>query len=68
VPAHTARNTTDYLKNEKINFIEPDMWPPNSPDVNPVGCAVWGPFSKEYHGRKFNMQWKNGRTEANDNH
>jgi len=37
VPAHTAHNTTDYLKKEKINFIEPDMWPPNSPDLNP-GC------------------------------
>jgi len=34
-PAHTARNTTDYLKKEKIDFIEPDTWPPNSPDVNP---------------------------------
>ena len=21
--------------------IEPDMWPPNSPDLNPVDCAVW---------------------------
>ena len=29
-PVHTARNTTDYLKKEKIDFIEPDMWPPNS--------------------------------------
>jgi len=26
-PAHTAHNTTDYLKKEKIDFIEPDMWP-----------------------------------------
>jgi len=34
-PAHTARNTIDYLKNEKIDFIEPDTWPPNSPDLNP---------------------------------
>jgi len=45
--ANTARNTTDYLKKEKIDFIEPDMWPPNSPDLNPLDYAVWGPFSKE---------------------
>jgi len=37
MPVHT-----DYLKNEKIDFIEPDMWPPNSPDLNPVDYAVWG--------------------------
>ena len=53
-PVHTARNTTDYLKKAKIDFIEPDMWPPNSPDLNPVDYAVWGPFSRVYHGRKFN--------------
>jgi len=49
-PVHTARNTTDYLKNEKIDFIEPDMWPAKSS----VDFAVWGPFSNE------NLkQWKN---------
>ena len=24
------------------NFIEPSVWPPNSPDLNPVDYAVWG--------------------------
>ena len=24
------------------NFIEPYIWPPNSPDLNPVDYAVWG--------------------------
>ena len=43
-PAHTARTTMDYLKNEHINFIEPHMWPPNSPDINPVDYAIWGAF------------------------
>jgi len=36
---HTARNITDYLKKENIDFMESDMWPPNSPDLNPVDYA-----------------------------
>ena len=28
-----CRNTPD--------FIAPDMWPPNSSDLNPVDCAIW---------------------------
>jgi len=30
------------------------MWPPNSPDLNPVDCAVWGALQQQvYHNRKF---------------
>ena len=29
----TRHNTPD--------FIAPDMWPPNSPDLNPVDYAIW---------------------------
>ena len=39
VPSHTARNTLMYLWNENVMFIEPDMWPPKSPDLNPVDYA-----------------------------
>ena len=31
-PSHTARNTINFLHQENVNF-EPDMWPPNSPDL-----------------------------------
>ena len=58
-PAHTVRNTTDYPKKEKIDFIEPDMWPTNSPDLNPVDYAVWGGgFSKESSTEENLTQWK----------
>ena len=30
-PSYTARNTINFLQ-ENVNFIEPDKWPPNSPD------------------------------------
>jgi len=39
-------------KNSK--FIEPDMWPPNSPDLNPVDYAVWGALQEmAYRQRRF---------------
>ena len=39
-PSHTARNTATYLRRENVTFIEPHMWPLNSPNLNPVDCAT----------------------------
>jgi len=53
-PAHTARTMMVYLKKEHINFIEPHMWPPNSPDINPVDYAISGALEQRvYHQRRF---------------
>ena len=36
-PAHRARETIDLLRRSMTpEFIAADMWPPNSPDLNPV--------------------------------
>ena len=35
-PAHHARETVQLLQQETTQFISPDLWPPNSPDLNPV--------------------------------
>jgi len=52
--SRTARNTLSYLQRENVAFIEPDMWPPNRPDLNPVDYAVWGaPQEKVYCGKSF---------------
>jgi len=52
----TDHNTTDYLKKEKIDFIEPDMWPPNSSNLNPDEYAVWGALQQRVnHGQKFKI-------------
>jgi len=43
---HTLRGThrrTCELRRENVTFIEPHMWPPNSPDLNAVDCAVCCP-------------------------
>jgi len=51
----TARNTIAYLRRQNVTFIEPDMWPPNSPDLNlnPVYYAMGRLQERLYHGRKF---------------
>jgi hypothetical protein len=43
-PAHRARDTIELLRRETPDFIGPDLWPANSPDLNPVevDCRIWG--------------------------
>jgi len=41
-PAHRARETVELLKVETPDFIPPNLWPPNSPDLNPVDYKIWG--------------------------
>jgi len=46
-PPHTAKNTINYPKRENLSFIEPQMWPPNSTDLNLVDYAVWGALQQQ---------------------
>jgi len=55
-PSPTARNTVNFLHQENVNFIEPEKWPPNSSNLNPVDYVIWGalqekslPSAKVYH-------------------
>ena len=41
-PAHRARDTVQLLQQETPAFISPDLWTPNSPDLNPVDYRIWG--------------------------
>ena len=42
-PAHRAwGETVAFLTNETPDFIIPTLWPPNSPDLNPVDYKIWG--------------------------
>jgi len=39
-PAHRARETFSLLERATPAFISPDLWPPNSPDLNPVDYKI----------------------------
>ena len=41
-PAHRACKTVELLKVETPDFIQPNLWPPNSPDLNPMDYKIWG--------------------------
>jgi len=40
-PAHRARDTIELLRRETPDFIGPDVWPANLPDLNPVDYRIW---------------------------
>jgi len=52
-PAHRARETVNLLRQETPDFIPPDLWPPNSPDLNPVDYKIWGIMQDGVYGRKI---------------
>jgi len=34
--------TVDFLRTHVPTFIEPENWPPSSPDLNPMDYCIWG--------------------------
>ena len=51
-PAHRARDTVTFLQRETPAFITPDLWPPNSPDLNPLDYKIWGTLQEKIYKRK----------------
>lgn len=40
-PAHTAKKTQEWLEKNLAGFWPKEMWPPQSPDLNPLDYSVW---------------------------
>ena len=51
-PAHRARETVELLHNETPDFIPPTLWPPNSPDLNPVDYKIWSVMQERVYRTK----------------
>ena len=50
--AHRARETIKLLQWETPTFISPDLWPLNSPDLNPVDYKIWGVMQDRVYQKK----------------
>ena len=46
--AHRARATVEYLRQATSEVISPDLWLPNSTDLNPVDYKIWGCVQDPY--------------------
>ena len=51
-PAHRARETVELLQRVTPDFIPPTLWPPNSPDLNPVDYRIWGIMQEKVYRTK----------------
>ena len=52
-PAHRSRHTIAYLHSHVPEFIKPENWPPNSPDLNPVDFSVWGASQEKVYRQEI---------------
>lgn len=53
-PAQRARDTIAFLRRETPDFISPDQWPPNSPDMNPVDYKIWAVMQERVYEKRVN--------------
>jgi len=51
-PADRARETVPLLQRKVPSFIAANLWPPNSPDLNPVDYKVWGTMQDRVYWAK----------------
>jgi len=47
------RETVEVLRRETPDFISPDLWPPISPDLNPVDYEIWAVMQRRVYQRKI---------------
>jgi len=51
-PAHGARATIELLRRE-TDFMSPEQWPPNCPDLNPVDYKIWATMQQRVYQTKI---------------
>jgi len=45
--------TLQLLRRETMDFISPDLWSPNSPDLNPVDYEIWAVMQRHVYKTKI---------------
>ena len=57
---HTSRSTAAFLEREGVEFWDKTMWPPASPDLNPLDYAIWSRLVRKVnsvrHTSKANLK------------
>ena len=53
-PSHRARDTIALLCREMPDFISPDQWPPNSPDMCPFDYKIWAVMQQQVYEKRVN--------------
>ena len=53
-PCHTSRKSMFWLQNNCYDLVTPDVWPPNSPDLNPMDYFIWGYVERTTNARPYN--------------
>jgi hypothetical protein len=43
----------DLLSQETPDFIPPQLWPPNSPDLNPVDYHIWSVLEQRVYSTRI---------------
>ena len=46
-PSHAAKSTLEFLKEQRIPFISPEEWMPNSPDCAPCDYWLWNQIKRK---------------------
>src|SRR6218665_3640901 len=44
-----ACDTVAFLERKVPDFISPTLWPPNSPDLNPVAHSIWSVLQEKVY-------------------
>jgi hypothetical protein len=52
--AHTAKITQNWLKANMENHWSQEIWPPSSPDCNPLDLSMWSEFEREVNKQPHN--------------
>jgi len=52
-PSHRAKVTVALLGQEMPDFIPSAVWPPNSPDLNPVDHTIWSVVQERVYRTKI---------------